>query len=371
MGEAFILSWDDFSNKCPKVFKELWLDTDLSDVTLATEDGGQLSAHKVILAACSPLFKRLLQKNPNSHPLLYLMGVQQSQLQHLLSYIYLGQCDLTQDQLAAFMATGKQLEVEGLSRDFEENGVQESPEDARILEISNHIETRDEEAPVTLKEEISVSDTDQEKETTSLTAVNSFNGLKCQQCNYIGSCPSHLKQHMQYVHEGLKFDCANCDYKSGDKSNLKRHIEKNHLGITYTCELCKQIFNLKHQLKCHVEIKHNRLYFNCDKCQYKATSKSYLTNHIMVEHKGITFDCNICNHKYNSKRRLRHHTKNIHEGLKYECHECDGLYASVGIMKKHVKRVHKGVKYNCDICELKLSSTWNVSVHKKNVHLKA
>ena len=114
MGEVFTLSRDDFNNKCPKAFKELWLDTDFSDVTLVTEDGGQLSAHKVILASCSPLFKRLFQKNPNGHPLLYLMGVQLSQLQQLLSYIYLGQCDLTQDQLPAFMATGKQLEVEGL-----------------------------------------------------------------------------------------------------------------------------------------------------------------------------------------------------------------------------------------------------------------
>ena len=74
MTEVFTLSWDEFNQKCPKVFKELWLDTDFSDVTLATEDNGQLSAHKVILAACSPLFKRLLQKNPNDHPLLYLMG---------------------------------------------------------------------------------------------------------------------------------------------------------------------------------------------------------------------------------------------------------------------------------------------------------
>ena len=58
--EVFTLSWDDFNNKCPKVFKELWLDRDLSDVTLVTEDGGQLSAHKVILVTCSHLFKRLL-----------------------------------------------------------------------------------------------------------------------------------------------------------------------------------------------------------------------------------------------------------------------------------------------------------------------
>ena len=148
MAEVFTLSRDDFNNKCPKAFKELWLDTDLSDVTLATEDGAQLNAHKVILAACSPLFKRLLQKNPNAHPLLYLMGVQLSQLQQLLSYIYLGKCDLTQDQLPAFMATGKQLEVEGLLGDKEEeNEVLEKPGvakieiDTQILQIANQIET--------------------------------------------------------------------------------------------------------------------------------------------------------------------------------------------------------------------------------------
>ena len=112
MGEVFTLSWDDFNQKCPRVFKELWFDTDLSDVTLATEDDGQLTAHKVILAASSPFFKRLLSKNPNPHHLLYLMGVKLAQLQQLLSYIYLGKCDLTQEQLPAFMATGKQLEIE-------------------------------------------------------------------------------------------------------------------------------------------------------------------------------------------------------------------------------------------------------------------
>ena len=145
MAELLTLSWDDFDNKCPKAFKELWLDTDLSDVTLATEDNGQLNAHKVILAACSPLFKRLLQKNNNGQPLLYLMGVQLAQLQQLLSYIYLGQCDLTQDQFPAFMATSKQLEVEGLSGIIGENEELKTPSEAKIgintptLHITNQI----------------------------------------------------------------------------------------------------------------------------------------------------------------------------------------------------------------------------------------
>ena len=44
--EVFTPSWD----KCQHVLKDLWLDTDLSDVSLVTEDNGQIGAHKVILA---------------------------------------------------------------------------------------------------------------------------------------------------------------------------------------------------------------------------------------------------------------------------------------------------------------------------------
>ena len=115
----FTLSCNDFERKCPKAFRELWLDQNFSDVTLATEDGGQIAAHKVILSTSSPLFKRLLQRNSNSNPLLYLMGIQLTEVEQLLSYIYLGKCDLTQVQLPAFMTAGKLLEVEGLVGDLD------------------------------------------------------------------------------------------------------------------------------------------------------------------------------------------------------------------------------------------------------------
>ena len=140
MEDVFTLSWEDFNQKCPKVFKDLWLDTELSDVTLATEDHGQLTAHKVILAASSPFFKRLLEKNQNPHPLLFLMGVKTVQLRQLLSYIYLGKCDLTQEQLPAFMATGKQLEIEGLSGNLDES--KEYYSNSEIAELLGGTEER-------------------------------------------------------------------------------------------------------------------------------------------------------------------------------------------------------------------------------------
>ena len=310
MEDVFTLSWEDFNQKCPKVFKDLWLDTELSDVTLATEDRGQLTAHKVILAASSPFFKRLLEKNQNPHPLLFLMGVKMVQLKQLLSYIYLGKCDLTQEQLSAFMATGKQLEIEGLSgeieeskecyspskinrqesyspketpelsADFEESKERISQSQAEVLdspldeqneamEQTNWVDREDKclQTPVT-KNEVETSNTD------IIRLKDASKRWKCDQCDYQTSSPSHLRQHTQNVHEGLKYDCTICDFRYSDKSNLKRHLNTKHKGLMY----------------------------NCDSCSFKATRKSSLENYVMVKHTRITSDCYNCGYKGNSNQ---------------------------------------------------------------------
>ena len=65
-------------------------------MTLACEDGQQVEAHKVILAASSPFFQTLLQKNKHSHPLIYMRGVESEillgiiALRELHFYIYKG-----------------------------------------------------------------------------------------------------------------------------------------------------------------------------------------------------------------------------------------------------------------------------------------
>ena len=307
MEDFFTLSRDNFNEKCPNVFKELWLDVDLSDVTLATEDSGQITAHKVILAASSPFFKKLLTKNLNTtHPLLYLMGVKKTELQQLLSYIYLGKCDLTQEQLPAFMATGKQLEIEGLhgdleetkeyhsqsvvegvSGDFEERKESFSVKRNEVLEMSanrifeakqetNRVQREYDDFQVTDAGEISSENPNLNESILSSEIVafeDSSKAFKCNKCDYQTYKGSHLRQHKQNVHEGLKYNCTSCEYKSGDKSNLKRHFEKDHLGVLYTCQVCKQVFNHRFRLKHHVDFRHNGVTFDCEKCHYRTASK--------------------------------------------------------------------------------------------------
>lgn len=85
--EKFCLKWNDFESNVSSSFKDLLAERELFDVTLASGDG-QIQAHKVILAACSPFFRAVFRRNPHQHPLLYLKDVRQADLASVIQFIY-------------------------------------------------------------------------------------------------------------------------------------------------------------------------------------------------------------------------------------------------------------------------------------------
>lgn len=60
------------------------------DVTLACDDGSVVKAHRVVLAAASPLLASLL-RNPALDHVVHLSGVRKTQLTHLLEFLYNGE----------------------------------------------------------------------------------------------------------------------------------------------------------------------------------------------------------------------------------------------------------------------------------------
>ena len=112
---AFQLAWKEFNSCTSSTFKDLYTDTDFTDVTLATDDDKQIKAHKVILSSCSSFFRRILLNNPHQHPLLYLKGVKFAQLKSIIQFIYLGQAEVNQDDIQNFMESAKDLEIKGLT----------------------------------------------------------------------------------------------------------------------------------------------------------------------------------------------------------------------------------------------------------------
>ena len=96
------------------MMKELMMNEDFSDVTLITEDKQQIKANVNILSACSPIFKDILKKEKNSHTIMYLRGIQHSEMESIMQFIYLGEATFYEERMDEFLAVAKSLEIKEL-----------------------------------------------------------------------------------------------------------------------------------------------------------------------------------------------------------------------------------------------------------------
>ena len=114
MSEKLCLQWNDFKENVNSAFGRLRDDKEFTDVTLACEDGQQMEAHKVILAASSPIFENILQRNKHPHPLIFLKGFQSQDLLAILDFLYFGEAKVFQENLDSFLAIAEELKLKGL-----------------------------------------------------------------------------------------------------------------------------------------------------------------------------------------------------------------------------------------------------------------
>ena len=142
MSEKLCLQWNDFQDNIKSAFGNLREDSDFADVTLACEDGQQVEAHKVILAASSPFLQKLLGGMKHPHPLIYMRGVKFDTLLAIVDFLYRGEANVFQDHLDSFLAIAKELQLKGLTGRTDEK-VQIFQEDQNPLLVLPAINTDD------------------------------------------------------------------------------------------------------------------------------------------------------------------------------------------------------------------------------------
>ena len=115
MTEKLCLNWNDFHENVNAAFANLREDREFADVTLACEDGQQIEAHKVILAASSPFLQNLIRRNKHPHPLIYLRGIKSDNLVAMVDFLYCGVANVYQENLDAFLSIAEEFELKGLT----------------------------------------------------------------------------------------------------------------------------------------------------------------------------------------------------------------------------------------------------------------
>ena len=108
------LSKPNFETFTKRTFRNLLNDEDFTDVTLACDDGQLVKAHKVILAAASPFFKRILAQAAHPNPLIHIQGIKAFHLKLMLHFIYLGRATIETGDVEEFFESTRSLKIEGL-----------------------------------------------------------------------------------------------------------------------------------------------------------------------------------------------------------------------------------------------------------------
>ena len=128
MSEKLCLQWNDFKQNVNSAFGSLRNDKDFTNVTLACEDGQEIEAHKVILAASSPFFEKILQKSKHPHPLIYLRGFQSKDFVSILDFLYFGEANVFQEDLDSFLVIAEEIHLKGLTNQSSKDLIQEQEE---------------------------------------------------------------------------------------------------------------------------------------------------------------------------------------------------------------------------------------------------
>merc|ERR1719430_39834 len=113
MSNKFCLNWDSYDRNIRLSFMKIREDQRLFDVTLLTDDGQHIKAHKIILSAGSHFFSDIFLNSNQTNMMIYLKGINSVQLKNLLDFIYNGEAFVGQEELKEFLETGKELQVKG------------------------------------------------------------------------------------------------------------------------------------------------------------------------------------------------------------------------------------------------------------------
>ena len=235
-------------------------DDDFADVTLACEDGQQLEAHKVILASSSPFFMDILKKHKHSHPLIYMKGLNSTDMSAILDFLYFGEANVYQENLDTFLALAEELKLKGLTGTAENKMDGDSKDQLHTSEFLPKKENA-------LYHRGSWSSNQEQVSSKSETAFEMAVSLpnSSTQSEDIGELEEQINSMIEYGEhrimvgkENVKAAICKVCGKEGKRVHMREHIEINHItGFSHSCNTCGKTFRSRMQLRRHKASDHH------------------------------------------------------------------------------------------------------------------
>lgn len=125
------LKWNNHKTTFFEILRVLREKANYTDATIAV-DGKFYPVHKLVMSTCSEYFSEIFEKTPCKSPVIVLKDVRSQDMEALLDYMYLGEVNVNQNDLASLLKTAECLRIKGLAvPDEDTTKVRKAPPDDR------------------------------------------------------------------------------------------------------------------------------------------------------------------------------------------------------------------------------------------------
>ena len=252
MPQKFCLQWNDFQENVKVALVNLRSDKSFTDVTLACEDGQQLEAHRVILAASSPFFQKLLQNTKHPNPLIHMRGVKFEDLRAIIDFLYFGETNVFQENLDSFLSIAEELQLKGLMGKTGKGEKNAQP----VVKLESDI------SKPQVRIDAENQKSEEERDPMIEAEPNNIVALPTYFTGNLEELEEKVKSLMEksrnfYANGKQKADKCKVCGKEGLGSAIKDHIEANHLeGVVLPCNQCEKVFRCRNNLRRIVQKHH-------------------------------------------------------------------------------------------------------------------
>ena len=312
--ETCNFNWHTYSDHLQDMLHNMRKSENLTDVTLVCDDQKQINAYKVVISACSTVFKTIIDSLPLNSSVIYLRGIKSQEMESILEFMYLGVASFSQERMNEFLTVARDLEIKEISKNVKFNYREEFYDEQDITEALNEQEEASE--PDTIVSDQSNSNMNQNDNASSIKSRTTNHNIQdtttnfcCSYCTNQFSSQKSLSSHIQSKHKGVKYACSQCDQEFAYKGSLTIHIKSKHEGVKYSCNQCDHQFARQDILTLHIKTKHKGVKYACDQCDNQFTQQGSLIIHVQSKHEGVKYTCQYCSKEFTLNRSFRAHSK--------------------------------------------------------------
>ncbi|XP_071515041.1 uncharacterized protein [Panulirus ornatus] len=108
------LKWNNHRSTFFHILSTIRSKESYCDVTIAC-DGKFYPVHKLVLSTCSDYFEQMFERTNCKHPIIVLKDIRHEELEALLNYMYVGEVNVLQNELAGLIKAAECLMIKGLA----------------------------------------------------------------------------------------------------------------------------------------------------------------------------------------------------------------------------------------------------------------